>query len=59
MCVYTSHHISARCLQRLEEGFGSSGTEVTDICESLCGCWGPKLGPLDEQQVLFIIEPSL
>lgn len=37
----------------------SRGTIVSDGCELPCGGWELKLGPLEEQPVLFISEPSL
>ena len=35
------------------------GARVTDGFESLCGCLEPNPSHLQEQQVLFITEPSL
>lgn len=32
------------------DGVGSLGTEVTDSCKLLCGCWELNLEPLGEQQ---------
>jgi hypothetical protein len=32
---------------------------ITDGCESPCGCWELNSGPLEEQSVLLIAEPSL
>jgi hypothetical protein len=32
---------------------------MTDGCEPPCGCWELNLGPLEEQSVLLITEPSL
>jgi hypothetical protein len=37
---------------------GSPGTAVTDGCELLRGCWGPNLGPQQEQLVLVTSELS-
>jgi hypothetical protein len=48
-CLY---HMRAWCWQRPQEGVGSSGTEVTDGCESPCGCWELNPGPLEKQPVL-------
>ena len=42
-----------------EEGIGSSENGVTDSCELPCGCWESNPGPLEEQPVLFTVEPSL
>lgn len=42
----------------VREDAGSPGTGVTDECESLCGCWEPYLGPLQEQ-ALSTAEPAL
>jgi hypothetical protein len=35
------------------------GTRVTNDCELPCRIWESNLGPLEEQQVLLNIEPSL
>jgi len=32
---------------------------ITDGCEPPCGCWELNSGPLEEQSVLLIAEPSL
>ena len=32
---------------------------ITDGCEPPCGCWELNSGPLEEQSVLLITEPSL
>jgi hypothetical protein len=42
----------------LREGVGSPGTGVTDSCELPSGCWELNLGPLGEQPVLLVTEPS-
>ena len=34
-------------------------TGVTDDGEPLCGSWELNLGPLQEQQVFLILDPSL
>lgn len=34
------------------EGIESPENRVTDVCESLCGCWESNLGPLQEQGLL-------
>ena len=52
------HHVYA-VLSELAKGVRSTETEVTDGCEQPHECWDPNLGPLQEQQVLLTIEPSL
>ena len=52
-------NIYIQCLQRPEEGTGSSGAGVTNGCELPCGCRELNPGPLEEQQVLLTDEPSL
>lgn len=50
MRVYTPH----ACLVPKKapgEVVGFLGTLVADGCESLCGCWGWNLAPLEEQSV--------
>ncbi|KAM7321291.1 hypothetical protein ACRRTK_019383 [Alexandromys fortis] len=32
---------------------------ITDGCEPPCGCWELNSGPLEEQAILLITEPSL
>jgi hypothetical protein len=32
---------------------------ITEGCEPPCGCWELNSGPLEEQSVLLITEPSL
>jgi hypothetical protein len=32
---------------------------ITDSCELSCDCWELNTGPLEEQSVLLITEPSL
>lgn len=41
------------CLWRSEEGVGSSGTGITDVCELPFGCWELIPGPLEEESVLL------
>ena len=53
------YHVCAWCLRRSEDGIRSPGTGVKSGCESPCGCWVLKLGPLQEQHVLLSTEPSL
>jgi hypothetical protein len=52
-------HMLAWCLQRLQADTELPRTAVMDGCESPCGCWELTAGPLQEQQVLLISEPSL
>lgn len=54
------HHMRTWCWRRSEEGVGSPvGTAVLGRWESPYGCWESNLGPLQEQQVLFLTaEPS-
>lgn len=40
-----------QCLQRPEKGFRVPGTEITNGCESSCGCQEPNPGPLEELAV--------
>ena len=35
------------------------GSGVTGSCELPCGCWELNPGPLEDQPVLSIAEPSL
>lgn len=44
VCVYHAH---VKCPWKTEEGMGSPGTQVTDICQmgiDRCGCWGARFG---------------
>lgn len=52
MCIHA-------CLVHSEEDMVSPGAGVTGGCESPCGCWVLKLGPLQEQQALVPAESSL
>ena len=36
--MWSVYHMCVLCLRRPEEGIRSSGTGVTDSCESPCGC---------------------
>lgn len=47
-----------RCSKRPEEAIRCPGAVVTGRCEPDV-CWGPNLGPLEEQCMRFITEPSL
>lgn len=46
-----------QCLLRTREdtGWPAAG----DGCEPLCGCWELNSGPLEEQHMLLMAEPSL
>lgn len=44
--------------RRSEKGIGSPASGFTDGFEPPWGCWGPNQSPLQEQQVLFTMEPS-
>ncbi|KAM7336837.1 hypothetical protein ACRRTK_002956 [Alexandromys fortis] len=33
--------------------------DITDGCDSLCGCWELNSQPVEEQSVLLTTEPSL
>lgn len=46
-------------LWKPEERVHFTRTEVTDSYEQSCECWEQNLGPLQEQQVLLCMEPSL
>lgn len=50
-------HVHTWFLQRPEELNRSPRPAVTECCEP--PCWEPNLGPLEEQAVLLIAEPSL
>lgn len=41
------HHLCA-VPKKSRRGIGSPGTRVGDGYEMLCGCWEPKLGPLEK-----------
>ena len=53
-CMYV-HHV---CTLEVKEDIGCPETGVTDSCEAPCGCWDLNLDPLEEQQVLLVMEPS-
>ena len=43
-----------------DEGSGSPGTGVADVCQPLCGCWELNLCPLKVQSVFLTFrQPSL
>lgn len=51
--------LCAWCSRRPEKSNGFLGTGAIDSCEPLSGCWESNPGPLQEQSVLTITEPSL
>jgi hypothetical protein len=48
--------VHCRCLQTHQKRVSDL---ITDDCEPLCGCWELNSGPLEEQSVVLITEPSL
>lgn len=50
--MYTAR---AKCPQRSEEGVLFSGAWGVDGCEPPCVCWESNLGPLQEQQVPYLL----
>lgn len=48
--------LGTMCPQKSEEGTGSPGTGVMDVCELLCWCWESNPGPLQELAVLLTAE---
>lgn len=56
-CMY-GHHICSWYLQR-SEGIRSPRTAVADGSELPCGCQELKQGPLQVEEVLLIVKPSL
>lgn len=53
LCTTSSAHREQKVLDALP------GTAVTDVCELPYQCWGPDLGPLEEQPMLLTTETSL
>lgn len=53
------HHICDWCLRRPEKNIRSPRIASTDGCEPPCECWELNSGPLEEQPVLLVPEPSL
>jgi hypothetical protein len=49
---------SARLYMCACEGVRCPGTNTTDDCELLCGCWELDLGPLQDQPELLTTEPT-
>lgn len=56
VCLYM-HYMRSWCSQRLEEDAGSTRVGVTDACELSCRWWEVNPRPLQEQQVLFPVDP--
>jgi hypothetical protein len=52
LCIWV-HHCSLQTHQK------RAPDPITDGCEPPCGCWELNSGPLEEQSVLLIAEPSL
>lgn len=57
-CVYLCT-LCAWCPQNSDEYIGSLELELKSSYELPFGCWNLNLGPLQEQQLLLIIESSL
>jgi hypothetical protein len=62
VCLYL--YVSSTCVHmRPEESVEIPWAGVSGGCESLCGCWEPNLGSLQEQSMLLTTEhlfsPSL
>lgn len=58
VCI-SVYHMHAWCLWRSEEDIISLGTRVIDSCEWPFDCWELNQEPLEEQSILFTMEPSL
>lgn len=56
---FTCMYACARCQWRPQEDVRPPGTEVTNACQSPCGCWELNLGPLEEQSGLLTGESYL
>jgi hypothetical protein len=48
-----------QCPQRPEEGAGLIGTQVTNSCVFLRGCWELNPGCLEQQPMFVTTEPFL
>lgn len=61
ICFALCMNLSPACVYENIMGVlvGSAGTGVRNGCEVPCGGWELSAGPLQEQQVLSTIEPSL
>lgn len=56
--LYRCASVSIYGVQRPEEGIGPLELEVKEIVSHLT-CWKLNMVPLEEQLVLFTVEPSL
>jgi hypothetical protein len=52
-------HVSADACRDQKRAPNALEAEVSGRLNNLCESWGPNLGPLEDQQVLFTTEPSL
>ena len=59
VCMYVCIPCACLVLTMSEEGISSSGNGVRGSCESPHECWEPHPGPLQEQQMLLLLEPFL
>jgi hypothetical protein len=62
MCIYLNVYMSRMCMQcpwRPEGGVRPWSWSYRVLKATQCGCWKPNPGPLEEQQSLWITEPSL
>lgn len=57
MCMSVLSHVFNPC--ETGEDIGSPRIGEKDSCEQSYRFWEKNLGPLQEQQVFFIAEPSL
>lgn len=53
------YHVHTWYLWKSEEGIGSSGIGIMDVCESPCEYWKLNPGTLPEQKVFLTTESSL
>ncbi|ERE84501.1 E3 ubiquitin-protein ligase [Cricetulus griseus] len=58
-CIVSVQQLYAWYPRKPEKGIGYFGNGVIDSCELPCGCWESNPGPLQEQQVLLTMGPSL
>lgn len=54
--IFISYHVVPA---RSGDSAAAPGSGVTNSCKSPCGCYEPKLGPLQEQQGLSTARLSL
>jgi hypothetical protein len=59
VCTYVGTRRAPLLYSETRGTIRTPGTGVTDSCELLCRCWESNLGPLEEQPVLLVSEPSL